>query len=608
MTWSPDSAAFFVTRGDSRGVAELFLVDSLGDPRPKLHQYKYPMPGEDKVRHSEFMMFHKDTNELTRLIPKWKDEQYVDSRWMPDGELRVLRRDRTLRKVEYGIVDPKLGTFETLFAEQVEKGNLNTQSIRYLDERDEFIWWSERTGWGHYYLYGLDGKLKNAITSGRFRASSVVEVDEEKGLLWFRANGRERGENIYYEHLYRVRLDGGDLTLLDQGDATHRSSLSKSGKFVVDNLNRVDMSPQSVLRDGEGELVMELEKSDTSQLEALGWQAPERFTVKAADGVTDLYGNMWKPFDFDPSKRYPIIAHVYPGPQTEGVTHTFSASGSRQELAQLGFIVIQVGHRGGTPTRSKAYGNYGYYNMRDYALEDKKCAIEQLAALHDFIDIDRVGIYGHSGGGFFTAAALLRPPYNDFFKVGVSTSGNHDNNIYNNSWGERYHGLKEKAEAKKGAGKGREQGQKNDEKEKTEKTEETEKTKTEETKTEKTETGKTVTQEQQEVEDQEKSLDDVEKKTKYDIKIATNAELAANLKGKLLLVHGEMDNNVHPAGTMRLVNALIKANKRFDLLIIPGARHGYGAAGDYVKHRTWEYFAEHLLGDRQLGADIGEKR
>lgn len=671
VSWAPDSTSFFVTRRDTRGVAELFLVDSLGQPRPTLSKYKYPMPGEDKVRRSELMVFDAASRKLIPIEEKWKDESYSDVRWLENGELRVLRRDRLLRNVEYGVLDPKTGAFKALFRDGVKNANLNTQSIRYLQKRNELIWWSERSGWGHFYLYGLDGQLKNPITRGRYRASRIVDVDEEKGILWFYANGREKGESVYHEHLYSVRLDGGGLTLLDPGDATHRSSLSKSRKFVVDNCSRVDMKPRSVLRDGEGKHVMLLEEADLTQVEALGWRPPSRFVVKAADGVTDLYGNMWKPFDFDETKKYPIIVNVYPGPQQEGVSHTFSATSSRQDLAQVGFIVIQVGHRGGAPTRSKAYGSYGYKNLRDYGLEDKKTAIEQLAARHSFIDIDRIGIYGHSGGGFMTAAALLKPPYNDFFKVGVATSGNHDNNVYNNTWAERYHGLtevkaktdtKSKTESetstldrsktgtvqrtdrsrqqlerrgrrsRRGGGTQRgEQGtrrgregvttRRNGAVSVSKKGDATQsETKQDATKQDATKQGLAnkgnakkgdakkgdAKQGVTEKGDATKSQKAAEK-TKFEIKVATNAELAANLKGKLLLIHGEIDNNVHPAGTMRLVDALIKANKRFDMLIIPGARHGYGRAAPYATQRTWEFFAEHLLGDRQPGADINEK-
>jgi dipeptidyl aminopeptidase/acylaminoacyl peptidase len=353
----------------------------------------------------------------------------------------------------------------------------------------------------------------------------------------------------------------------------------------------------------------------------VGWKMPETFRVKAADGVTDLYGNLWKPFDFDPKKKYPVIAHVYPGPQTESMQHAFTPVSAQQQLAQLGFIVIQVGNRGGTPLRSKAYQSHSYWNMRDYGLADKKTAIEQLAARHSWIDIDRIGIYGHSGGGFMSAAAMLVPPYNTFFKVAVSSAGNHDNNVYNNSWAERYHGMKEvsgKEEvAKKEIGtkfstkkKGKfrfppgkfddedeDDDAAGDDKGKVEKKDTKAAKGKDDKKADKTAKGK------DEIKD-----DKAKAETRFDIKVPTNAELAANLKGRLLLVHGDMDNNVHPAGTIRLADALIKANKRFDLLIMPGKAHGFADYQPYFTQRMWEYFAEHLLDDRPTGADIYDRR
>jgi len=368
---------------------------------------------------------------------------------------------------------------------------------------------------------------------------------------------------------------------------------------------------------------MELEHTDISKLREVGWKPAEPFETVAADGVTRIFGNMWKPFDFDPKKKYPIIAHVYPGPQQEGVTHTFSALSPNQQLAQLGFIVIQVGHRGGAPTRSKAYASYGYFNLRDYGLADKKTAIEQLAARHPYIDIDRVGIYGHSGGGFMSAAAMLQKPYNDFFKAAVASAGNHDNNIYNNTWAERYHGLREvavkkddgKAQAGQSAttggarrgtsGSSQTDGDlgdtgpedkaaavKKDDKKDTGKKDEVKK-----------DEGK----KEEGVKAGEKAAT-AAAQTKFEIKVPTNAELAANLKGALLLVHGEIDNNVHPANTMRLVDALIKANKRFDMLILPGKRHAFADYQPYFTQRMWDFFADHLLNDRQTNADILEKQ
>jgi dipeptidyl aminopeptidase/acylaminoacyl peptidase len=318
---------------------------------------------------------------------------------------------------------------------------------------------------------------------------------------------------------------------------------------------------------------------------------------------------MWKPFDFDPNKKYPIIAHVYPGPQTESMTPGFSASNAQQQLAQLGFIVIQVGNRGGSPLRSKLYGSFGYWNLRDYALADKKAAIEQLAALYPFIDIDRVGIYGHSGGGFLSAAAMLQKPYNEFFKVAVSSAGNHDNNIYNNSWAERYHGLKEVAvsstDKKIDKAAASTESTENEARADQNKGEE----KKEQDKTEKQDTEK-KDGEKKDAQQKEQSKDEAKAKpgTKFEIKVPTNAELAANLKGKLLLVHGDMDNNVHPANTIRLVDALIKANKRFDMLILPGKAHAFAEYAPYFQERMWEYFAENLLDDRSRGADVYDRR
>jgi dipeptidyl aminopeptidase/acylaminoacyl peptidase len=603
VSWSKDSQAFHVSRSDTRGVAELFLVNSVAQPRPTLMKYKYPMPGEEKIRRSELYVYHQATHKLARVEPKWKDEYYTDLHWGKNGdELRFTRHDRLHRNAELCSYNLRTGECRCLIVEGFENANVVTQALRYLDESDEAIWWSERSGWGHFYLYERGGKLKNAITSGPFRASRVVAVDGKNRLLYFHGNHREEGENAYQEHLYCVRLDGTGLTLLDPGNGHHQSYLSPSRQFVVDTCSRVDLAPVSVLRDHRGKKLMDLEKADLSRLHAVGWKMPETFVVKAADGVTDLYGNMFKPFDFDPKKKYPVIAHVYPGPQTESMKHDFSPMSPEQQLAQLGFIVVQVGNRGGSPLRSKAYGSHGYGNLRDYALADKKAAIEQLAARHAFIDLDRVGIYGHSGGGFLSAAAMLQKPYNEFFKAAVASAGNHDNNIYNNAWAERYHGMKEvsvskddkkEEKAQKGKGKGF-KGKRPDEGD-----DEKTKTKGEKAKDEKKD---------EKTKEQAKKDDKAKVPTRYEIKVPTNAELAANLKGRLLLVHGDMDNNVHPANTMRLVDALIKANKRFDMLILPGKAHGFADFQPYFRQRLWEFFAEHLLDDRPRGADMDDRR
>jgi dipeptidyl aminopeptidase/acylaminoacyl peptidase len=607
--WSKDGQFFYATRSDGRGVKELFVIDSLANPRPTLEKYKYPMPGEDAIRKTELHVGSRAARTLARIKPKWKDESYSGPHWgKQPGELRFVRQDRLCRNLELCVLDAATGDCRVLISEGFENAPVQFQPPRYLEDSDEMIWWSERSGWGHFYLYERNGKLKNTITKGPWRASRIVAVDEKERCLYFVGNAREKGENIYYEHLYSVKLDGTDLTLLNPGDAHHMmgggrgapgpfapelsSMLSPSRKFLVDNTSRVDRGPESVLRDASGKLVMELEKADLSRLQEYGWRPAETFVVKAADGVTDLYGNMWKPFDFDPKKKYPVIANVYPGPQTEGVTHTFSAYSANMQLAQLGFIVVQVGHRGGTPTRSKAYASYGYFNLRDYGLADKKTAIEQLAARHPWIDLKKVGIFGHSGGGFMSAAAMLQKPYNDFFKAAVASAGNHDNNIYGHTWAERYHGMKEvpiKEEVKdktKGPGEWEHQPERPAHLQPVAPPL----------------TRKAATP------PEKKAAPAAPPRTKFEIKVPTNAELAANLRGRLMLVHGEIDNNVHPANTMRLVDALIKANKRFDLLIIPGKRHGFGDANRYFTRRMWEFFAEHLLGDHRSSGDMEDER
>jgi dipeptidyl-peptidase 4 len=564
-TWSKDSKRFFISRTDQRKVKDLWLVNNITMPRPTLLTYKYSMPGEPDVPQQEMFAFDPDAKALVKLnVDKWKDQRIQDMHFQ-DGKtdtLRFVRRDRLQRNLEVCDIDLKTNKATVLITESVENAFLESQSIRYVAVNGDFLWWSERTGWGHYYLYSNDGKLKNAITSGPYRADSLVAV--EKGQLWFESFGREEGENPYYQHMYRVNMDGTGLTLLDPGNADNNTVLSTSRNFAVAVSSRTDMAPEATLRDQSGNVILALEKTDLTRLEQTGWKMPRTFKVKAADGVTDIYGNMWLPFDFDAKKKYPIIANVYPGPQTESVSTGFSATAGNQRLAQLGFVVIQIGNRGGNPARSNAYHSYGYYNLRDYGLADKKAGIEQLAAQNAFVDIDRVGIFGHSGGGFMTAAALLMPPFNDFFKVGVSSAGNHDNNVYNQNWSEQHHGLREVPVTPPTTTGGASRG------------------------------GSGRPEEDDSIGDD--SPQATSTGTRFDIKVPTNAELAANLKGHLFLVHGDMDNNVHHAGTMRLVQALVRANKRFELLMLPGKAHGFADMQPYFTQRMYEYFVQHLMG------------
>jgi dipeptidyl-peptidase 4 len=577
VVWSPDSKAFAVTRNDARKVKELYLVNVLSDPRPTLSSYTYAMPGEENVAQAELYVYRRGDRGLTPLnVAKWRDQRLMYIHFPVGADrVRLVRRDRLQRNLELIEVDVATKAVKPLLSESVENAYLESQMPRYVKPGGDMIWWSERSGWGHLYLYSHDGTYKRPLTSGSWRVEGIAQVDSIRGVVWINGVGREEGENPYYRHLYRVNGDGSGFALVDVGHFNHATMLSPTKRYVVDTYSRIDAVPKSVLRDATGRVVLDLEEMDLSRLKEMGWKMPSSFVVKAADGITDIYGNMWRPFDFDSTKRYPIIAHVYPGPQTEQVTPGFTATGTQQQLAQLGFIVIQIGNRGGSPQRSNAYHSYGYYNLRDYALADKKAGIEQLAARHPWIDIERVGIYGHSGGGFLSAAALLQPPYNDFFKVGVASAGNHDNNIYNQNWSEQHHGLRIRAREQADSARRRR--------------------------------GTIATGGNGNGDGGAAARPDTvsEDSVRFEIKVPTNAELAPNLKGRLLLTHGDMDNNVHPGNTIRLVNALIKANKRFDMMIMPGKPHGYGDMQAYHNRMMFEYFTEHLMGDYyRLGAEI----
>lgn len=555
--WFEDSNKLYAKRTDEREVKDLWVIHNLGE-RPELETYKYAMPGEEHVPQDEIWAFRADTVSETDGVKldtdkeEWKDEflggAYFNNGGIYSGTdseyLYILRRNREWNKIDVLKANTTTGETEVLWSEESNPYfNVMLANLAIINEGEEFIWWSERTGWGQYYLYDSEGNLKNRITNGFYTAGDIAKIDTTERTLYFEGYGREEGLSPYYAQLYKVNFDGSDFERLTPENATHNISASDEGNYFVDNYSRVDMPTRSVLRNGDGDIITELERTDVSRLKEAGWQAPETFKVKAADNATDLYGVMWKPFDFDSTKSYPIISYVYPGPQTEpfpiGFEHEDEAA-----LAQLGFIVIAMGQRGGSPIRSKYYHDYGYGDLRDYPLPDNKYGIEQLAARHDFIDLDRVGIYGHSGGGFMSTAALLTYP--DFYDVAVSSSGNHDNNVYNMWWSEIHNGVK----------------------------------------------GVT-----KEVNADSASGDSTKTVTKFKAKIETNIDLAGNLEGNLLLVHGAIDNNVHPANTIRLMNALIKHNKKFDFMMLPNQRHGYGEFTPYFERMRWRYFAKHLLGD-----------
>lgn len=560
VLWSPDSRYFAITVEDERAVKDLWVINSVANPRPTLETYKYQMPGEKEAPIEHLYLFDMSNNSRKEIKTSlYKDQtigmertprkkrdtgaQDLASIWLGDNNRFFLTRSsRDLHRIDICTYTLGEDSIKTIIPERMNTYQ-ETRDLRLIGNK-ELIHWSERDGWAHLYLYDTNGKLKNRITKGSYHVEDVVSIDEKTRTVYFKACGMNPKENPYYQHLYKVSLDGGTPKLVTPGDYVHEVQMDDDNLIIVDNYSRVNTVPKTDLLDANGNKIMTLQEADFSLLFAAGYKFPETFTVKAADGVTDLYGVMYKPFNMDSTKVYPVVDYVYPGPQVEATEYAFRSPTVRTDrLAQAGFIVVTVGQRGGHPNRSKWYHNYGYGNMRDYPLADHKAAIEQLAARHSFMDINKVGIHGHSGGGFMSTAAILQYP--DFFKAAVSCAGNHDNSIYNRWWSETHHGVKEQI----------------------------------------TEKGDTT----------------------FQYKIGTNQEIASQLKGHLLLVHGDIDNNVHPGNTVRVINALIKAGKRFDMLFLPTQRHGFGDMNEYFYWRLVDYFSEHLRGKSEHFVDIPKR-
>ncbi|WP_285009101.1 S9 family peptidase [Pedobacter faecalis] len=558
VLWSPDAKYFVMNRTDSRKVKDLWVINNVAPGRPTLETYKYQMPGEAEAPRDEIWLFDfaAKTGKMLNtaafkdqsvsvwsapLLNKDRDNEFRPSLWLgTNRKIYFSRTSRDLKRIDICTVDINTGTVTPLIEERFNT-YVEVNRPGLVNGGNEVIHWSERDGWAHFYLYDGNGKLKNQITKGAFHCESIVNIDEKNRVLYFMANGREPNEDPYYYHLYRINFDGSGMKLLNPGDFDHAVSMDDSNRFFVNNFSRVNTVPKTVLMDNNGRRIMDLETADLSLLMQTGYKFPEPFKVKADDGITDIYGVMYKPFDFDPNKKYPIIEYVYPGPQTEAVNKSFSKSMDRTDrLAQFGYIVITVGNRGGNPARSKRYHTYGYGNLRDYGLADKKAAVEQLADRHKFIDGTRVGITGHSGGGFMSTAAML--VYPDFFKAAVSNAGNHDNSIYNRWWSEKHHGVTEVVTAK----------------------------------------GDTT----------------------FKYSIDKNPDLAKNLKGHLLLMTGDIDNNVHPANTIRVANALMKAGKRFEFVIVPGQRHAFGDLTEYTFWKLADHFNKYLIGDFSSASQV----
>jgi len=557
--WSSNSKKFVFQKTDSRDIKDLWVINSIAKKRPTLETYKYHMPGEKEYYKREVLIFDIPTKEIIKVDVDSTKQQYISIFSKPtkpsdiDNEFKprlllsekdkiyfnTISRDR--KKLDVCVADLNSGKVKILIEDRTNTYFYETKPVYLIKNESEMIHWSERDGWGHFYRYDIAGNLINRITSGSFHSFNIKHVDSKSNTLFFSAHGVDKNIDPYYEHTYKISINGGSPKLLNKGNYNTSTRASDNHRFFVNNFSRVNTIPKSDLRNSEGSLIMNLEDADLSALFDSGYKFPQPFKSKADDGITDLYGVMYKPFDFDDEKKYPLLEYVYPGPQTEAVNKSFSVRMNRLDrMAQLGFVVITLGNRGGHPHRSKWYHNYGYGNLRDYGLADKKYVAERLADKYNFIDIDRVGIYGHSGGGFMSTAAIL--VYPDFFKVAYSQAGNHDNSMYNSWWSETHHGVKEEID--------------------------------------------------------EKGI------ASYIYEIENNQSLAKNLKGKLFLVTGDMDNNVHPGATTRVVNALIKANKRFDMMILPTQRHGFGDMSEYNFWLRADHFSKHLLGIENYKVDM----
>lgn len=556
VLWSPDSKKVATFQQDQRNVSDMYLVRTKVGA-PELEAWKYPLPQDKEIAKIHRVIIDVETGKTIRLKMQPDDHRstlcddiscggsFDDNEWSPDSSsLAFVSSSRDHKDAKFRVANPATGDVRDVFEERVAtqyesgQGGVNW---RYLPASNEFIWYSEKDDWGHLYLYDLaTGQLKNQITKGSWVVTRVVEIDPKARVIFFEANGREPGRDPYFSHFYRVSFDGSGLKLLTPEDGNHQVTLLPGGRGFVDNFSKPDVPVVAVLRNMSGTLVAELEKGDVSRLAATGWKPPTPITVKSRDGKWDLYGLMFTPTNLDRGKKYPVVNYIYPGPQGGGVGgRSFSPSRSdHQALAELGFVVIIID---GTcnPDRSKSFHDVCYGNMADNTLEDQIAGIKELAGKYPFIDLTRVGMWGHSGGGYATAAAMFRYP--DFYKVGISESGNHDNRNYEDDWGERYIGLMVGPDGKHSS-----------------------------------------------------ETDDSKQKTNYTDQ--ANQNFAKFLKGKLLLAHGNMDDNVPPYNTYLVVDALVKANKDFDLIIFPNARHGYGADSNYMMRRRWDYFVKNLLG------------
>jgi dipeptidyl-peptidase 4 len=533
VNWSPDSKWIFTNICDLRSANKMYLLDWSVDTlyRPRLLSYYRGSPGDTGMVYMIPVLFDVESGkEIKPDLPRNTHINAVNVRWSKTGDkLFANYATRGFQNHYLQVLDMKSMQLQTLIHEQ-SKTNIDNFNYWLLESQNKILFSSERSGWKQLYTLDLKSKVITQLALGNYYVDNVVHIDEQVGFVYFTASGREAGRNPYHQHLYRAAINKKEVKLLTPENFNHEIDFAPGSKYVVDNYSTAQIPTTSVLRDTKtGKVLLELSQAEISDLLAMNWQAPETFTAIARDGKTEIYGAMWKPTNFDPNKKYPVIDHSYTGPHTQMFPRNFSRvlSVNNQALAELGFVVVMVDGLGSSG-RSKAFHDVSYKNM-GFSLKDHVLAIQQLAARYSWIDADRVGIFGHSAGGYDAGHALLQFP--DFYKVGVASSADHDHRMEKAWWPEMYMGW---------------------------------------------------------------PVDSAYHNQ-------SNITMAGNLKGKLLLVHGGIDENVNPSATFKLAEYLVLADKEFDLLIFPSQRHGYGGKhGDYFLKKRWNYFVEHLLGAKPI--------
>ena len=557
LKWSPKSDKIATFRQDARGVGEMYLTTT-NVGHPKLQAWKYALPGDEKIFEIERLIIDIKSKKITKLKMKndfqrstttdhiaGRGGELLDTQWSEDSsKLAFISSSRDHKEAHLQIADSKTGNVYSVHKENVDtyyESGVRSENWKVLFDSNEFIWYSEKDNWGHIYLYDLNTKkLKNRITSGNWLVRKVMHIDNDKREIIFTAGGKEKG-NPYHVYMYKVNFDGNNLTCLTPEKGTHSINPSPNWNYFVTTYSTTKNAPKSILKDRDGKTLFQLSTSNTDELKENGWQEPIEFNVKARDEKTNLYGLLYLPSNYKKNEKYPVLNYIYPGPQSGSVgNYSFMvARRDFQALAELGFAVVAVDAMG-TPGRSKSFHDAYYGNMGDNGLPDNIAAIKQLSKKYTSMDLTKVGIWGHSGGGFASTGALLRYP--EFYDVAVSSSGNHDNRNYEADWGEKWQGLMQPVDLN--------------------------------------------------IEDNNSEYDS--RKTNYDSQ--ANQLLVENLKGKLLIAHGMLDDNVPPSNTMLVVDELIKANKDFDLILFPNKRHGYGDLSNYMMRRKWDYFVKHLKG------------